>query len=122
MLLAVFTGQFGTPINIALQGGIHDQLLANRVPGELPDKLVLVAGLLVRICRFHDAVIVSLQLAVIVLDSVDDTSSHYDRGALKRAFLDRQYQWTGCTESVKSESHKSLLEAALYNFTISSSV
>jgi len=58
---------------VLLHRGVHDDLLGDGVAGQLPDELVLVAGLGVVVAvGVDDLVVVLLKLAMVVLDEVRD--------------------------------------------------
>lgn len=71
MLLSVLLRQLGAFVtHDTLHGRIQDQLLAYGVTGELPNKSILVFGLLSRVDRIEDDLVVLLQLTVVCLDGV----------------------------------------------------
>lgn len=53
-----------------LKGRIHDHLFGNGVPSQLPHELVLPSDLVVVALRCLDVVVILLELAVVVLDTV----------------------------------------------------
>jgi len=56
---------------VLLHRGVHDDLLGDGVAGQLPDELVLVAGLGVVVAVWvDDHVVVLLKLAMVMLDEV----------------------------------------------------
>jgi hypothetical protein len=69
---AILIREIFPPANLLLQNGIHDNLLADGVPRQLPRKLVLPSDLLVRRGRLEDVVVELLELPVVVLDHVGD--------------------------------------------------
>lgn len=75
MLRPIPPGQLLPVIEVLLHRGINDQLLADGMPRQFPDELVPEAGLLVWIGRGDDQLVEGLDLAVVVLDCVDDAES-----------------------------------------------
>jgi hypothetical protein len=78
MLLSIFISHSAAIGECLFENGINDKLLGNRVPGELPGKLVLPLDLLLVGSRGEDLVVVVLDLAVVFLDGVDDAGRHGD--------------------------------------------
>lgn len=74
MLRTVFIRHQLSIAQIFLKYGVHHNLFADGVTSEFPDELILIAGLLVRVIGTSDAVVVVLQLAMVMGDSVADFS------------------------------------------------
>lgn len=62
--------------NILPKRRINDQLLSNRVAGQLPRKLVLPSRRLVVVFGVENVVVVLLEFAVVLGDGVDDVLVH----------------------------------------------
>lgn len=67
---AVFLGHFEPAVDVRFKGGVHDNLLGDRVSRELPDELVLPPLSVVVALAVLDVVVELLQLLVVVLDAV----------------------------------------------------
>lgn len=73
MLLAVILGHLPALLaKMCLKGRVHEQLLSDRVPSQLPGELVAKLLLMLLVRRVDDLVVVLLQLLVILLDGVRD--------------------------------------------------
>jgi hypothetical protein len=72
MLGPVLLGHLYAVGDVLLKGRVHDKLLGDRMPSELPDELVLPLDLVVVAWRRLEVVVVLPQLVVVVLDAVRD--------------------------------------------------
>jgi hypothetical protein len=74
MLLTVLV-RHGLPVGkLLFKGRVYNQFLAVGVTGQFPCELVLEPGFLANVGRSDNFVIVLLQLAVVLLDRVRNTS------------------------------------------------
>ena len=56
------------------------EFLAYRVPGQFPGEHILILSLFILVRRLNDAVVVTLDLSVVLLDGVDNArGAHYGR-------------------------------------------
>lgn len=78
MFLSILIRESNAIFEMFLEGRINNQLLTDRVSGKLPGKQILVLGLLGLIGRLRNAVVVRLNLAVILFNSVDDARRAHD--------------------------------------------
>jgi len=78
VFLSILIRESNAIFEMFLEGRINNQLLTDRVSGKLPGKQILVLGLLGLIGRLRNAVVVRLNLAVILFNSVDDARRAHD--------------------------------------------
>jgi hypothetical protein len=72
VFLAILVGNRLAVFDMCFQGRIHDELFADGMTGQCPNKLVLITGLLIFIIAVDNTIVVILQLAVIALDEPCD--------------------------------------------------
>lgn len=75
MLGSILPRQLLPVVEVFLQRGINDELLADGMPRQFPGELVLVFGLFLGAGGADDQLVKGLDLAVVVLDCVEDAES-----------------------------------------------
>lgn len=80
MLLTILVRQELSIFDMLLESRVDHEFLAYRVPGQFPGEQVLILSLFILVRRLGDAVVVTLDLSVVLLDSADNArSAHYGR-------------------------------------------
>lgn len=105
MLPPILIRKHNSITNMFLKRRVNNQLLTNRVPGQLPSKQILELRSFIHIRGLDDAVVVGLDLAVVLLEGIDDARSRHD-GGLGDGTLGywEEVEW-GLVEGVSEECH-----------------